>query len=90
MQYLTKKGESLFKLSIFDRQVEFMKLILSHSAFQDTLKLYLKKSSPPSKEEVIKIMCNLKLHNMNSDSTYERRCATVSSWVNWIMDLIEE
>jgi hypothetical protein len=90
MQYLTKKGESLFKLSIFDRQVEFMKLILSHSAFQDTLRLYLKKSSPPLEEEVIKIMCNLKLYNINSDSTYKRRCATVSSWVNWIMDLIEE
>jgi hypothetical protein len=87
LQCLTKKGEWLFSLSIFDRQIEFIKLILSHSVFQNALRFYFKKGSPPSKEEVIKIMRSLELYNMKSDSTYKRRSATVISWVNWIMDL---
>jgi hypothetical protein len=87
MQYLTKKGEKLFNISIFDRQIEFAKLILSHSAFHSSLRLYFKKGSPPSKEEVIKIMRSLELYNVKSDSTYKRRSATVISWVNWIVSL---
>ncbi len=90
VQRLTKKGESFFNLSIFDRKIESIKLILSHSAFQNTLKLYFSRSTPPPEKEVIKIMYDLKLYKMNSDSTYKRRASTVISWVNWIVGLIEE
>ena len=30
------------------------------------------------------------LHKIDSDSTYERRASTIASWVNWVINLIEE
>ena len=87
---LTKVGLHIFGLSIINRQLEFVKLILSHEAFKNTLKLYLDKGNVPSKEEVVEIMKQSKLYNVNSEETYRRRASTVISWMNWILDLIEE
>jgi hypothetical protein len=87
---LTRKAEDLFNLSIFDRQVEFIKLILSHSVFKQTLELYLNRGGILTRQEIIEVMRNSNLHNVNSDSTYIRRSATISSWINWIMNLVEE
>lgn len=87
---LTKVGLHIFGLSIINRQLEFVKLILSHEAFKNTLKLYLDKGNVPSKEEVVEIMKQSKLYNVNSEETYRRRALTVISWMNWILDLIEE
>jgi hypothetical protein len=87
---LTRKAENLFNLSIFDRQIEFIKLILSHSVFKNTLELYLKKGGILTRQEIIEVMHNSNLHNVNSDSTYIRRSSTISSWITWIMNLIEE
>jgi hypothetical protein len=88
--FLTKQGEQLFTLSIFDRQLEFIRLILIHSAFSEVLKLYFKKSEEPSKQEVVSIMKSSKLYNIKSESTFQRRSSTITSWINWILDLIEE
>jgi hypothetical protein len=87
---LTEKGQNLFKLSIFHRQIEFIKLILSHAAFNNTLKLYFENGSIPAKQEIIKIMRNSNIWNIDSESTYLRRSSTIISWINWIVDLIEE
>lgn len=87
---LTKVGLRIFSLSIIDRQLEFVKLILSHEAFKNTLKLYLNKGNVPSKDEVVEIMKRSKLYNVNSEETYRRRASTVISWTNWILELIEE
>lgn len=88
--YLTEKGKQLFKLSIFDRQIKFIKLILSHKVFNKTLELYFKKGSPPTIFEIVQIMKNSNLYNVDSDSTYTRRASTVSHWINWIMELVDE
>ena len=40
--YLTEKGKQLFNLSIVDRQLEFTKLILSHSAFKKLINTILR------------------------------------------------
>jgi hypothetical protein len=87
---LTMKAENLFSLSIFDRQIEFIKLILSHSVFKNTLELYLNRGGILTREEIIKVMRNSNLHKVNSDSTYIRRSSTILSWINWIMNLVEE
>ena len=87
---LTKTGARIFNMSIVDRQLEFVKLILSHSPFKNTLKLYFDKGEIPSKNEIVEIMKEAKLHKVGSDETYKRRASTVISWTNWILNLIEE
>jgi hypothetical protein len=88
--FLTEKGNNLFKLSIYERQLEFAKLILSHSVFKQTLELYFENGETPKKAEIVQIMKGLNLYNVNSQTTYFRRASTITSWINWIMNLIEE
>jgi len=87
---LTKVGLRIFGLPIVERQLKFVELILSHGAFRDTLKRYFDKGDTPSKDEVIDIMKNSKLHKVDSEQTYKRRASTIISWINWILELIEE
>ena len=86
---LTPEGSRIFNLPIIERQLEFVKLILGHTAFQNTLKLYFDKGDVPTKEEVVEIMKHSKLHNIDSEQTFGRRASTVISWINWILGLTE-
>jgi hypothetical protein len=88
--YLTPKGKQVFSINLIDRQKEFMKIIVSHSAFKQTLKLYFENGEMPSKENIVEIMKKSKLHKVGSDSTYFRRASTITGWINWIMNQIEE
>ena len=60
-----------------------------HAAFRNTLKLYFDNGNVPTKDEVVEIMKNARLHNIDSDQTYKRRASTIISWINWILGLIE-
>lgn len=86
---LTPNGLRIFNLSIVERQLEFVKLILAHTVFQNTLKLYFDKGEVPQKDEIVEIMKNAKLYNIHADETYRRRASTIISWINWILGLIE-
>lgn len=86
---LTQEGFRIFNLPIVERQLEFVKLILVHTAFRNTLKLYFDNGNVPTKDEVIEIMKNAKLYNIDSEQTYKRRASTIISWINWILGLIE-
>ncbi|MDI9363880.1 MAG: hypothetical protein QM541_02940 [Flavobacterium sp.] len=88
--FLSDKGKRVFNLSIIDRQSEFVRLISSHSAFKQTLKLYLDNGEMPTKETIVEVMKRSKLHNVGSDTTYFRRASTITGWTNWIMNQIEE
>lgn len=88
--YLTNKGKQIFSTNLIDRQKEFVKIIISHSAFKQTLKLYLENGEIPSKNEIVEIMKKSKLHKVGSDTTYFRRASTITGWTNWIMNQIEE
>ena len=88
--FLTDKGQRLFNLSIVDRQIEFIKLILSHAAFKKTLKHYFDSGSVPQKEEIVEVMKKSNLYKVDSETTYFRRASTISGWVNWILNQIEE
>lgn len=86
---LTKAGLHIFSLPLGERQLEFVKLILSHEVFQNTLKSYFDKGNIPAKNEVIEIMKKSRLYNIDSEQTYKRRASTIISWTNWILGLIE-
>lgn len=88
--FLTEKGKRIFSLSIIERQSEFVKLILSHSTFKQTIKLYLDQSEMPNKETIVEVMKRSKLHKIGSKETYFRRASTITGWVNWIINQIEE
>lgn len=88
--FLTNKGKQIFNTNLIDRQKEFVKIIISHSAFKQTLKLYLENGEIPSKNEIVEIMKKSKLHKVGSDTTYFRRASTITGWTNWIMSQIEE
>lgn len=88
--FLTVKGKQVFGVNLIDRQKEFIKIIISHSAFKQTLKLYLENGEMPNKEEIVEIMKKSKLYKVGSDSTYFRRASTITGWINWIMNQIEE
>lgn len=88
--YLTNKGKQIFNTNLIDRQKEFVKVIISHSAFKQALKLYLENGEMPSKNEIVEVMKRSKLHKVGSDTTYFRRASTIAGWTNWIMNQIEE
>lgn len=88
--FLTAKGMQVFNLNLIDRQKEFVKLIISHSAFKESLKLHLIKGEMPDKELIVEILKRSRLYNVVSDSTFYRRSSTIVAWVNWIIDQIEE
>ena len=88
--FLTSKGNNLFKLSIVDRQLEFAKLMLSHLVFKRTLEVYFGKIEAPNKTEIVSIMKTSNLYGIDSESTFVRRSSTILSWINWIIDLIDE
>ena len=87
---LTKFGEKVFRKPIFERNLEFIRLILSHNPFKKTLKSYYENAEIPSKEEVVEYMKQSKLFNVGTESTYQRRASTVKSWINWIVEQNEE
>lgn len=88
--FLTKKGKQVFNLNLIDRQKEFVRLIVSHKAFKETLKLYLDNGEMPNKETIVEIMKRSKLYNVGSDTTYFRRASTIIGWTNWIINQTEE
>jgi hypothetical protein len=88
--FLTEKGKRMFTLPFYDRQIEFIKIILSHAVFKETLKICLRNGEMPDKNEIVEIMKRSKLYNVNSSSTYFRRASTVTGWLNWILNQIEE
>lgn len=87
---LTDKGRTILKMGYKQRQLALCGCVLSHGAFADTLKSYFKSGVMPQKNDIVKIMKRSNLHNVNSDSTYERRSSTIKGWVDWIVELINE
>lgn len=85
--YLTEQGKDIFQLSLKQRNLYFVKLILEKKAFNLTFKKHLTDYEFPSREKTVEIMKKSNLYNINSDTTYYRRASTVSGWINWILDL---
>jgi hypothetical protein len=86
--FLTEFGNRIFELNITDRQIEFIKLMLSHRVFNRVLKAYFVNLKIPGRNEIVEIMKTSDLYNINSDITFHRRASTISSWINWIIEQI--
>ena len=87
---LSEAGKRILSLNYKKRQLAYCDLILSHRAFNDTLRKYLESGNMPTKSEIVQIMKSSNLYNIDSDKTFERRSSTIKGWVNWIVDLINE
>jgi len=84
---LSELGKDIFtNLSSRQKQLKLVELILQHSIFKETLKVYFKNFTQPSKQEIVNIMIN---NNLNlSRDTMERRASSVIGWITWIVNLI--
>lgn len=87
---LTETGKQILNLSFKQRQLAYCNLILSHKAFNETLKVYLESGIMPPKGTIIRIMKNAQLYHIYSDETFERRSSTIKGWIDWIIRLINE
>jgi len=85
---LTDKGRKILKLKFKQRQLEFVKLILEHKAFKESLELYFERAEKPLSIDIVEIMKHSNLYNVTEESTYKRRASTVRGWLDWILDLI--
>lgn len=88
--FLSYKGKQIFNLNLVDRQKEFVKLIISHAVFKQILNMSLENGEIPNKEMIVEIMKSNHLHNIKSERTYSRRASTVVSWINWIINKLDE
>jgi hypothetical protein len=85
---LSEAGKRVLHLGYKQRQLAFCKLILSHKAFNETLRKHLEIGEMPTRDEIIQIMRSSNLYQVESETTYERRSSTIRSWINWILGLI--
>ena len=87
---LTNEGTLLMKLSLKERQLKIVELIVKHKPFNNVLRLCLSEGKMPHTDVIERIMKESSLYNVGTDSTYHRRASTIISWLNWIIGLCEE
>ncbi len=66
-----------------------MELILQHKVFNKVFRESIKYGTILSKQEIVTIMHESNLYNVIREDTYERRASTISGWLNWILELVE-
>lgn len=87
---LTDLGESIFSKPIEQRQFELVSLIMKYKPFNLVMKSYLNNGICPSVQEVKLLIKDCNLHGVGKDTTtFGRRCSTLISWTNWILDRVE-
>ncbi|MDY3367500.1 DUF7226 domain-containing protein, partial [Zhenhengia yiwuensis] len=85
---ITTKGQEIFKLNIYKRNLEYVRLILEHKAFYLTFKDYIETLDMPSTDKIVEYMKVSKPYNVGTIDTFKRRTGTIKGWINWILDLI--
>lgn len=90
---LTKLGNSLFSMSYKQRQAKLIETILSYKSFYLTYEAYRNNNEMPSKAEIVSYIrragvVDPKTGLPYSDSTNKRRASTVSAWIRWIINTI--
>lgn len=90
---LTNLGKSLFSMSYKQRQLKLIETILSYKSFYLTYEAYHNNNQMPSKAEIVSYIhqagvVDPKTGLPYSDSTNKRRASTVSAWVRWIINTI--
>lgn len=86
---LSALGRRIMNLNYRQRQLAFCKAILQHHVFKETFNLCMETGSMPDTSGIVAIMQEANLYKVESMSTYVRRSSTVSSWINWMLGLID-
>lgn len=87
---LTDLAKRIFSMSMTERQIEFVKLILQHQVFNRVMELYIENGEPLNKGQIVAVMKRANLYNINTESTFRRRASTVWRWVHWIIKQVEQ
>ena len=85
---LSEFGYRLMRLNYKQRQLALCKCILEHKVFFNVF-TFCQYGSLPDRNTIVKIMKEADLYKVESESTYIRRASTVSSWINWMLSLIQ-
>ena len=87
---LTQLGETVFSQSLQQRQIELVRIILSHEPFNIVMKDYIEQGTCPSSKRVQELIKDCDLYKVSKDKdTFKRRCSTVIRWINWILDRVD-
>lgn len=87
---ISENGRRILNLGFKQRQLAYCGIILSHKAFNFSLRLYLQRGVMPSSIEIIDIMKRSGLFRLEKDNTFIRRSSSIKGWINWIVSLIDE
>lgn len=87
---LSPLGEEILKLDFKKRQLAYCKCILSHQVFNRILDITLQQGEIPNKNDIVTIMKTSNLYNIKNNSTFNRRASTITQWINWILEIINE
>ena len=82
---LTNIGVAVYKKSYKERQLELVKLILSHRIFRDLFAEIVETGVIPDKGRVVELELE---YNVCSIDVASRRATSVISWLNWIFNLV--
>lgn len=82
---LTNIGVNVYKKSYKERQLELVKLILSHRIFRDLFTEILETGEIPNHKRVIELELE---YNICSKKLASRRAISVISWLKWIFNLV--
>lgn len=82
---LTTSGINVFQKNYKERQLELVRLILSHRIFRDLFEETVHSGYMPDRSRVIEL--ELQYNVCNSSSVASRRASSVLSWLNWIFNL---
>ena len=82
---LTDIGVNVYKKSYKDRQLELVKLILSHRIFRELFGEIIETGMIPDKGRVVELELEF---NVCSIDVASRRSTSVISWLNWIFNLV--
>lgn len=87
---LTNKAKIIFNEDYSHRQKHFIALILSFRVFRTTLQQYFATGISPSKHEIVANINSVELSRPVGGDTVSRRASTVSNWIKWIIEQIED
>jgi len=87
---LSEKGKRIMQLNYRQRQLAFCNVILQHQAFSETFKVCMEHGVMPDTDSIVQIMQQSNLYKVGSMSTFVRRSSTISGWINWMLELVEE
>ena len=86
---LTPVGEKVFSQSLQQRQIELVRIILSHKPFNIVMRDYIEQTEYPSTKRIVELLKDYDMYNVKKETTFRRRCSTIKSWVNWILERVE-